>query len=185
MLPIIPVHTPVPQVPFYSQFYDIQAPAWQKVGCGIASLAMVIEYYKPDTVSVNKLLTQAIASGAYNTSAGWIHKDLISLSKKYGLDGNSYDLSKLEKEKAFTQFKETLKDGPLIASVHYKFDPKSKIPHLVVIDGINADTIYYNDPALKSGEKTISTEDFLKAWKKKFIVIRPTVENKEITLAKK
>lgn len=185
MLPVIPVHIPVPQVPFYSQFHDIQPLAWQKVGCGIASLAMVIEYYKPDTVSVNGLLRQAITSGAYNTNAGWIHKDLISLSKKYGLDGTSYDLTKLNNKIAFTQFKKILNDGPVIVSIHYKFDPKSSIPHLVVIDGIENDVIHYNDPALKTGDKTISTADFLKGWKKRFIVIRPTIENKDILLAKK
>lgn len=177
MIPIIPVHVNVPDVPFYSQFHDIQASSWQKVGCGVASLAMVIEYYKPDTVSVNVLLTQAIASGAYNKKAGWIHKDLILLSKKYGLHGESYDVSQLGKDAAFTQFKKYLKEGPVIVSVHYKFDPRSPIPHLVVIDGIDNNTLYYNDPAAKNGEKTISTDDFLKAWKKRFIVIRPVVED--------
>lgn len=185
MLPVIPVHPPVPQVPFYSQFHDIQQPSWQKVGCGIASLAMVIEYYKPDTVSVNKLLAQAIASGAYNQNAGWIHKDLISLSKKYGLDGNSYDLTKLNNKAAFTQFKKILNDGPVMVSIHYKFDPKSTIPHLVVIDGIENDTIYYNDPAAKTGKQKISTALFLNGWKKKFIVFRPITENKENKLAEK
>jgi ABC-type bacteriocin/lantibiotic exporter with double-glycine peptidase domain len=183
MLPIIPVHTQVPVVPFYSQFHDIQQPSWQKVGCGIASLAMIIEYYNPDTVSVNKLLTQAISAGAYNNNAGWIHKDLISLSNKYGLKGNSYDMSSLNKDDAFTQFKKSLKDGPVMASIHYKFDPRSSIPHLVVIDGIDdAGNIHYNDPALKSGDKQISTANFLKGWKRKFIVLRPIENKKEIAL---
>lgn len=177
MIPAIPVHTNIPSVPFYSQFHDIQALSWQKVGCGIASLAMVIDYYKPDTVSVNTLLTQGIASGAYNQKAGWVHQDLITLSKKYGLNGNSFDLTQLDKETAFIQFKKYLEDGPVIVSVHYKFDPRSPIPHLVVIDGIDNDVIHYNDPAAKSGDRTISTTDFLKGWKKKFIVIRPKVEN--------
>lgn len=173
MLPIIHVHTQVPIVPFYSQFQDIKPLAWQKVGCGVTSLAMIIEYYKPNSVSVNTLLTQAIAGGAYNKNAGWVHKDLILLSNQYGLKGNSYDMASLSKDAAFIQFKKSLKDGPIMASVHYKFDPKNPIPHLVVIDGIDGNTIYYNDPALKSGTKEISTEKFLKAWKKKFIVIRP------------
>jgi ABC-type bacteriocin/lantibiotic exporter with double-glycine peptidase domain len=182
MLPITPVHIQVPVVPFYSQFQDIDSLSWQKVGCGITSLAMIIDYYSTDTINVNKLLTQGIVAGAYDHNAGWIHQGLISLSKQYGLTGNSYDLSSLTKDAAFTQFKKSLKDGPVMASIFYKFDPKSKIPHLVVIDGIEGDTIYYNDPASKSGKKEISSADFLKGWKKKFIVIRPDITKNKIAL---
>ncbi len=168
-----PIIAPAPDaVPFYSQFKDITSPQWQKVGCGVASLAMIIDYYKP-AVPVDTLLKQGIAAGAYLESAGWTYKGLIQLSAKYGLSGNSYDLGKLSTKSAFTQFKEQLADGPVIASVHYKFDPKSTIPHLVVINGIRDGLVYYNDPAAKTGEKSISTEDFLKAWKMRFIVVRP------------
>jgi len=175
----------IPNVPFYSQFHDIQPLAWQKVGCGVASLAMVIEYYKPETVSVNTILEQAVKSGAYNKSAGWIHKGLVTLSNSYGLNGNTYDLSKESKDKAFIQFKKSLKDGPVITSIFYKFNPKSPIPHLIVIDGIDGDTVYYNDPASKEGEQTISVDLFLKGWKKKFIVLRPSSEKEKVILAKK
>ena len=167
----------VPDVPFYSQFVDITPPAWQKVGCGVASLAMVIDYYKPDTVSVNVLLGQGTSSGAYLPSAGWTYKGLILLAKKYGLDGSSHDLAALSGSAAFATFKTYLQGGPVIVSVHYKFDPKSTIPHLVVLDGIEGDTLYYNDPAAKTGEKQISVADFLKGWKKRFIVIRPPKGN--------
>jgi predicted double-glycine peptidase len=175
--------TSIPSVPFYSQFKDIASAKWQKVGCGIASLAMVIDYYSDEKVSVNTLLTQGIASGAYLNQAGWIHKGLISLSKKYGLGGSTYDFSGQSNKTALKKFEEKLKDGPVIASVHYKFDPKSTIPHLVVINGIDGDLVYYNDPAAKTGEKTISTADFLKAWKKRFIVIRPQNEAVRVALA--
>ena len=171
----LPAPVPViPQVPFYSQFKDIASPPWQKVGCGVTSLAMVIDYYAPDAVTVNALLKQGIAAGAYLADAGWSYKGLISLSNNYGLSGSSYDLGKSASTTALAQLEKYVQDGPVIASVHYKFDPKSSIPHLVVIDGIASSTVYYNDPAAKSGEKTISTADFLKGWKKRFIVIRPT-----------
>ncbi len=164
----------VPSVPFYSQFKDITSPTWQKVGCGVASLAMVIDYYKP-AVPVNTLLKQGVASGAYLPSAGWTYKGLIDLAKKYDLEGKSFDLGKSDSKIAFESFKKQLKNGPVIASVHYKFDPKSTIPHLVVINGIEGDMLSYNDPAAKEGAKKISVEDFLKAWKKRFIVIKPPV----------
>jgi hypothetical protein len=34
--------------------------------------------------------------------------------------------------------------------------------------------MYYNDPASSGGQKQISSADFIKAWKQKYIVIRPT-----------
>ena len=182
-----PTHatTTVPLVPFFSQFKDITSPVWQKVGCGVASLAMVIDYYKPDAVSVNTLLSQGIASGAYLQSAGWTYKGLIGLAKKYGLSGSSYDFRTSDSQTALAQFKKYLKDGPVIASIHYKFDPASTIPHMVVIDGIVDDIMYYNDPAAKTGEKQISVADFLKGWKKRFIVMRPSHASGELALAAK
>ena len=173
----------VPQVPFYSQFSDIQSPPWQKVGCGVTSLAMVINYYTPEAVSVNSLLRQGVAAGAYDKNDGWTYAGLISLSKKYGLGGASYDLAGVGSTTSLTRFETYLQDGPVIASVHYKFDPKSSIPHLVVIDAIVNDVVYYNDPAAKSGQKTISTSDFLKGWKKRFIVLRPTPEKTAVAFA--
>lgn len=171
-----------PRVPFYSQFRDITSASWKKVGCGIASLAMVIDYYKP-AVSVDTLLQQGIDSGAYLQNAGWTYKGLIGVAKKYSLNGNSYDLAPLDSKAAFTELKRYLKDGPVIVSVHYKFDPKSTIPHLVVINGIVGDVLYYNDPAAPTGNRQISSSDFLKAWKKRFIVIRPSTDGAAIALA--
>ncbi len=162
----------IPNVPSYSQFINIESPKWQKVGCGITSLAMVINYYKPNTVTVNNLLARAIAFGAYDYNAGWIHKDLVSLSKKYGLDGSTYDLSKSSSSSAFAALKKSVNDGPVIVSVHYKMDPKNPIPHLVVVDAIEGDTVYYNDPASTVGKKQINSASFIKAWKQRYIVIK-------------
>lgn len=170
----ISVATSAPSVPFYSQFADIQSPKWQKVGCGITSLAMIIDYYSPKAVTVNNLLAQGIAAGAYDYNAGWIYDGLIQLSKSYGLSGAYHDLSSLNTQAAFAQFQAYLKGGPVILSVHYKFDPKSTIPHLVVINGIANGLVYYNDPATLVGTKHITIADFLKGWKRKVIVIRPT-----------
>jgi ABC-type bacteriocin/lantibiotic exporter with double-glycine peptidase domain len=162
------------EVPFFSQFQDISSPDWQKKSCGIASLAMIIEYYKPGTTTADRLLAQAIADKGYIENIGWTYKSLISVAQTYDLDGEAFDLGTLGNTAAFAKFKIFLEDGPVIVSVHYKFDPTSTIPHLVVIDGIVGNTLYYNDPAATEGEKKISVSDFLKGWKKKFIVIRPS-----------
>jgi len=164
--------TTIPNVPFFSQFHDIQIPVWQKLGCGVTSLAMIIDFYHPETVSVNTLLKEGVAAGAYEKDAGWSHDGLIQLARKYGLAGKDYDLSQLDMTVAFARLNEFLKDGPVMASVHYKFDPKSTIPHLVVLDGIAGGHVYYNDPAGFAAKKEISIADFMNGWKKRFIVIK-------------
>ncbi len=177
--------TVVQRVPFFSQFTDITSPAWQKVGCGITDLTMLIHYYRPDaSVTVDQMLTKGIAAGAYDYTAGWTYRGLINLGKPYGLTGTWYTLPG-DSSAALERFKLLLADGPVILSVHYKFDPKSTIPHLVVINGIKDGTVYYNDPATTKGTKEISLADFLKGWKRKVIVIRPVVASGEAALAER
>jgi len=162
------------KVPFYSQFTDITSPSRKKIGCGVASLAMLIELYVPgEKVSVDNLFDDGLKAGAYLNDAGWIHSGLINLSKKYGLNGKSHGLNHLSKNSAFEKLRTVLEDGPVIASVHYTFDPKNPIPHLVVINSTDGNTVYYNDPAEKTGGNSISKDKFIKAWKKRYIEIRP------------
>ncbi|MFA5996902.1 MAG: C39 family peptidase [Candidatus Paceibacterota bacterium] len=166
----------VPVVPFYSQFDDITSKKWKPAGCGITSLAMLIEYYKPKTVDVDTLLGEGLDAGAFSSKAGgWTYDGLIEVSQKYGLDGQAFDFGKESRKIALAWLSVSLMDGPVMASVHYKFDPKSKIPHLVVINGIDGDNVYYNDPASKEGGNlSLPLKDFLASWKQRFIVIRPT-----------
>lgn len=166
--------TSIPTVPFFSQFRDISSPKWQKIGCGVTSLAMLIELYEPGRVTVNTLLNQGIAEGAYLNNAGWIHSGLVRLAQDYGLTGKTHDLSSVSSNTAFAEFKDALTQGPVIASVHYTFDPQNPIPHLVVINGIDGDTVYYNDPSEGAGGGTISVAQFRSSWKKRWIEIHPT-----------
>jgi len=160
-------------VPFYSQFSDISSPSWQKVGCGIASLAMVISYYTHESVSVDALLDRGVAAGAYLSDAGWIHSGLIALSHPYQLDGESRSLAGMDMSTAFAELSREVQQGPVLASVHYTFDPANPIPHLVVIRGVGDGKVYYNDPADTSGDRSISAAQFQSAWKKRYIAIRP------------
>ncbi len=165
--------TQVFTVPFYSQFSDITSAAWQKVGCGIASLAMLIEFYEPGAVTVDTLLNEGIAADAYADNAGWIHGGLIALSNKYGLEGASRDMSGLSMDAAFSELRHVLAQGPVMVSVHYTFDPKNPIPHLVVVNGVDDGKVYYNDPADTHGGESISISTFEAAWKKRYIEIHP------------
>ncbi len=161
-------------VPFYSQFDDISAASWKKIGCGIASLAMIINFYDPNEVSVDALLTEGIAAGAYIQNAGWSHGGLARLAEQHELSGGTHDLSSATMQNAFERLRESVQEGPVIASVHYTFDPKNPIPHLVVISGITDDTVYFNDPADTSGNGHISATTFKNSWKKRYISVLPS-----------
>jgi len=164
---------PIPPVPFYSQFENISLPFWRGKSCGVTDLAMLINYYEPGTTTPDTVLALALADKAYIDNIGWTYAGLIDVAKEYGLEGAAYDLGNLSTQEAFAKFKIALQSGPVIASIHYKFDPKSIIPHLVVITSVQGDTMYYNDPAADKGEKEILVENFLKGWKKRYVVIRP------------
>lgn len=167
--PAIPgVHT----VPFYSQFTDITPAEWKKIACGVASLAMLVDFYGP-AVTADTLLQEGIASGAYIYDAGWSHAGLINLARKHGLDGRTQTMGHLSMPEAFAVLEEELKEGPVMVSVHYTFDPRNPIPHLVVVNGVHDGRVYYNDPAEKGPAGSVSVEQFQSAWKKRFIAIRP------------
>jgi len=163
----------IPTVPFFSQLNDITAPSWKKIGCGIASLAMLIEYYNPGTVSVDTLLQEGIDARAYLESAGWTYAGLIGVAKKYSIAGETHDYGTLQMDDAYGKLLGALDDGPVMASVHYTFQKSNPIPHLVVINGIENDNVFYNDPAEEEGGGSVSVEQFKSAWKKRYIEFRP------------
>lgn len=160
-------------VPFYSQFADITNPAWQKVGCGIASLAMLIDHYGP-AVAPDRLLDDGIKAGAYIESAGWSHAGLIALANEYGLRGETVALYEKTNEAAYEALDVAVAEGPVMVSVHYTFLPTNPIPHLAVITDVTEKFVYYNDPADLTGGGVITKEKFQTAWKKRYISIRPT-----------
>lgn len=166
-------------VPLYSQIADISSVAWKQKGCGVADVAMVVDFYKPKSTTVQKVLEEGISSGAYQKNVGWKHDGLAGLAKKHGLVGKTVDLSKLQKDAALDEFKNVVIEGPVIASIHRGFNPKSPYGHLVVITGFDKDTIYYNDPGKHDGKREVSVTDFMNGWKRKLIVIRPP-ETKEV-----
>lgn len=163
---------PIPKLPFYSQFSDISSPQWQKVACGIASVAMIIDHYSDEPVVPDTLLSQGIKSGAYIDSAGWSHQGLINLAGRYGLTGGTHSLAHLSKDEAFVALKDVLTEGPVMASVYYTFEPTNPIPHLVVITGIDEQGVHYSDPAEQQGNQVLPPEKFKNAWKKRYISIR-------------
>ncbi len=180
MIPV-PVPTMPYSVPLFSQVSDISSVDWKQKGCGVADVAMIVEFYKPNTTSVQKILEQAIKEGAYVKNVGWSHAGLAKLAVKHGLVGKTVDLAPLKNEVALSQFKNIVTDGPVIASIHRGFNPKSPNGHLIVVTGFDNKVVYYNDPGKRDGIKTIPISDFMKGWKKRLIVIRDPEQSDKVT----
>jgi uncharacterized protein YvpB len=161
------------EVPLYSQIADISWTDWKQKGCGVADVAMLVNYYKPKTTNVQAVLEAGIKSGAYVKNVGWSHTGLASLAKKYGLSGEEKSFYDFNKELALTEFKKVIDEGPAIASIHRNFDPKLSFGHLIVITGYDDKLVYYNDPGKHDGIRTVSISQFMSGWKRKLIVIRP------------
>ena len=159
-------------VPYYSQFQDIPAVEWQKKGCGVASLAMAIDFYKSEDTSVPALLKEAILSGAYVKNVGWSHQGLVNLAAKHGLIGKRHDFTQFKAQKAFLELKYVLNDGPVIASIRNKFDPNATLGHLVVLTGYDDQFVFYHDPAGPKTERKISNAGFLAGWQRVVISVR-------------
>ncbi len=170
-------------VPLYSQISDISSVAWRQKGCGVADVAMIVDFYKPNTTTVQKVLEEAIKAGAYVKNVGWSHAGLAALAVKHGLVGKTVDLSIVKKEVAFSEFKNTVMEGPVIASIHRGFNPASPFGHLIVVTGFDDKLVYYNDPGKHDGIRTVPVADFMKGWKKRLIVIREPETKNKVALA--
>lgn len=168
------VSVTVPDVPFFSQSTDIDLPEWRSRACGVASLAMVVELYYPGRTNPQELLEDGLKSGHYLYGVGWTHQGLALLAKEYGLkNSRPYDLSAMSMDNAYKRLLESLENGPVIASIYHKFDPQSPIPHLAVINGVDGNKVFYNDPDEHFGGRVISVSDFMAGWKKRFIAVHP------------
>lgn len=170
-------------VPLFSQISDISSPEWKQKGCGVADIAMIIEFYKPNTTSVDKVLEEAIKGGAYVKNVGWSHAGLAALAQKHGMIGKTYSFSGLTKADAFSQFEDIIKEGPAIASIHRGFNPKSSYGHLIVVTGFDDNLVYYNDPGKHDGIRKISIDQFMNGWKRSLIVIRTPVSESKTQIA--
>lgn len=180
---MIPMMTPPTihyDVPLYSQIADISSVEWKQKGCGVTDVAMIVEFYKPNTTSVQAVLEEAIKGGAYVKNVGWSHEGLAALASKHGMVGKIYDFSDSKKENALSKFENIIDQGPAIASIHRGFDSKSSFGHLIVITGYDADFIYYNDPGKHDGIRKVSISQFMSGWKRVLIVIKPIELKKQV-----
>ena len=147
---------------------------WHDRACGIAALAMIMEFFG---VSKNnqELLNTGLEVNAYIQNIGWSHKGLVAIAQRYGLRGTNYDWAPLSSAEAFRYLEKYICQYPIICSAYNSFD-LSRDGHFIAVVGIRNNRIYYNDPDIRNQKyKThwVSKKRFLNGWKRRCIVIYP------------
>jgi hypothetical protein len=168
-----------------SQHLDLKNKDWQKAGCGIVSLLMLMEHQRgagqrnkfklPD---INKLYQAGLNRRAYIKGVGWRHTGLVGLAKIYGFkQSQAYDLAN-QPDKQAKQAEDFLKGelakSPVIASVYSKYEP-GRGGHLAVLLSLSSKKAILLDPDSRTREgiyKEIEATKFIAAWKKRFIVVQ-------------
>lgn len=174
-------------VPYYSQFLDVEDPQWKARSCGVSCLKMVMDYYKPLGESIMDLVNEGVAKGGY-CQYGWIHDVLIKMAVERGLKAwrkeyKSQDIKEQEKlEKvAIKEIMGCIKNNqPVIVSAIRNFSEMDKF-HLVVLTGFEKEGrrlkgFYYHDPDSQNRElgknKFVPIEVFKKYWRKMSIYVK-------------
>lgn len=174
-------------VPYYSQFLDVEDPQWKARSCGIACLKMAMDYYKPSKESLIDLIKEGVAKGGY-CQYGWIHDILVQMAKEKGFKASRKDYKSQEvkeREKlgkiAIKEITSCIKNNqPVIVSAIRNFSELNNF-HLVILTGLKKKGrgiagFYYNDPDSQSREagknKFVPIETFKKYWRKMSIYIK-------------
>ncbi|MDE2019865.1 MAG: C39 family peptidase [Patescibacteria group bacterium] len=170
------------RLPDISQYLDLPLKNWKARSCGIAALATVIGFWNGGTPDLKKLRQEAVAGHAYQKGVGWRHKELASLALRYGLKGKNFDWAPEPEKIAWKKFRQALKKGPVIASIHKDFKPRNG-GHLIVANRIRAGKIFYHEPASRTRKgiiRSVSVNKFKTGWKKRIIAVNPETRHKKI-----
>jgi len=167
-------------VPFSSQYTDLGHHQWRARGCGITALKMVLDFYGT-AVALEELLNVGLEIGAYHQGIGWTHAGLVQIARRYGLDGFNVDWAESgptpkTAEDAWEALAKELEHGPVMASMYAGLDPERSGGHIVVVTGCADGLVQFNDPEQmteREGRRVLALETFLKAFKRRYIIVRP------------
>ncbi len=135
-------------VPYYSQFVDIEDPYWMLRACGAMCLKMVAEFHGVPAPDILKLCNEAKDRGGYHMNNGWIHDYLVMKAKELGL--HAYRKEGLT---SFAEIEESLISGnPVIVSVEKRVLEQTRF-HMVVIVGCDKFHVIYHESESTKKEK--------------------------------
>lgn len=121
------------------------------------------------------LLDRCRELGGYIDNVGWRHDTLVRLAREYEADADYqkifYGREKSKEEGLKFIDKKLMKGEPIMASIHFAFDP-SLGGHLVLVNGYQIegkDIVSYHVldpyPNKRGTEYFVSQEEFLKGWR--------------------
>ncbi len=166
------------EVPYYSQYLDVQDENRKPRACAITCLKMVLDFYAAPTKTVDELFVEGQSIGGM-TEKGWKQDAIVILLHNYGVAAyreefrsNDEDFSVKLLELGKKKIIDSLVSGnPVGISVF----SKNGAPHLVVFTGVEMESgvplgFYYNDPEAHTIEEGrslfMSTEEFEKGWRR-------------------
>lgn len=171
-------------VPYLSQFNNLNDVEWQGRACGVTCLAMVLAYYEGEPRPLKALIELGTELKAYTSKYDWYDSGLCSIANNLGYSAfrRRWALSKID-EDFFVKEGRTVADNeaynaqavkeglysienslrlgvPVIVSVNKSFDEHNH-GHLIVLTGYEKDGeklagFYYNDP--NSRDKKLKDE---------------------------
>lgn len=163
-------------VPYYSQFLDIQDPFWMLRACGAVSLQMVLEFFGKDKRDLVEICKEALLKEGYHIENGWVHDYLVSYAQSHGLC--SYRKEQVEDVSEIANHLQ--KYGPVIVSVEKRVLEQKRF-HIIVLTGYELDEtgivthFYYHEPESTNKEKgqyrKCDLNQFMNFWRGKAIFI--------------
>jgi uncharacterized protein YvpB len=163
-------------VPYYSQFLDIQDPFWMIRACGAVAFTSVLEYHGKSAPPLLTFCENARERGGYHLENGWVHDYLVDKAKEYGLQAH-----RMEGLLSLDKIKSSLDAGnPVIVSVEKRVLEQKRF-HMIVLTGYisshesDITSLYYHESESTTKEKgahrSCDTETFMKYWRGKAIFI--------------
>jgi uncharacterized protein YvpB len=141
-------------VPYFSQYVDIQDGGHRLRACGMTSAYMILKYFGVNVPSLDEMVERGMREGGYGPS-GWKHDYFVTLFREYGF---SCERQENMRDKDIEIFRMAIKNGnPVIISVTLRLWDQRNF-HMLVLTGIRENIngelegFFYHDPAsLKEG----------------------------------
>ncbi len=159
-------------VPYYSQFVDLQDPFWMLRACGMTSLVMVAEFEGITNLSILTLCQEAKERGGYDMVNGWIHDYLVMKAQELGLHAcRKEGIVGVEELIAHL-----IAGHPVIVSVEKRVLEQKRF-HLLVLTGYDTATnsFFYHEPESTDKERgthrRVDVATFLEYFRGKAIFV--------------